>query len=106
MEKGIITMKLFNEINANIAQHQDRLVTENLSDLSAAEIGKIVRYVIQQQKDGSKDGAGELAGQALENIPGMEGASEKELSSVISTVERAVKMQSDGAAYQAKKAGK
>lgn len=100
-------MSLFKEINAGLANAEAKdMVIESVNSLTPAEVAKVVRYVIDQQKQGSKEDAGELAGQALENIPGMETANEKELSDVIATVERAVKMQSDGAAYRAKKAGK
>lgn len=100
-------MSLLKEINDNVSHAEARdLVVEDVESLTPAEMGKLVRYVIDQQKNGSNEDAGELAGQALENIPGMESASEKEISSVIATVERAVKMQSDGAAHRATKNNK
>lgn len=100
-------MNLFKEIHAGLAQQSptDKLI-ENVSSLTPNEIGRLVSYVRDEQKNGNKDDTGELVGQALENIPGMEGASEKEVSDVISTVARAVKLKNEFVARQQAKQAK
>lgn len=97
-------MNLFKEINKDVTQQ--RIVESNLMEmddiqsLSASQIGDLVDYVIDQAAKGEKDGGvtdpQELAGQALEDVPGMDTADKQTRFKIVKQIERGVAAKQKG----------
>lgn len=97
-------MSLFKEINKDVTQKRivesNMMEMEDMQSLSASQIADLVDYVIDQQAKGEKDGGvtdpQELAGQALEDVPGMETANKQTRVKIVKQIESGVAAKQKG----------
>jgi len=97
-------MTLFKDVHKTATQQniEDQKLMEmnNMTSLSASQIDDLVDYVLDQQVKGEKDGGvtdpQELAGQALEDVPGMDTADKQTRFKIVKQIENGVAAKQNG----------
>jgi len=91
-------MNLFKDINKEITQQRLEestiLEMDDVTSLSTSQMDDLVDYVLDMQAQGEKDGgvtdSQELAGQALEDIPGIDTADKQTRFKIVKQIENGV----------------